>query len=251
MSIQNYQNLAAFRVSNPAEGVLLVEMNRPKKLNAMNPAFWKELPQIMKQAHVDPLVRCVVLTGGDSRIFSAGLDLKAMMMSDAAGALPMKGTSTDDVGRKGMKQYHHIRPLQGSFTAIEQCLKPVIVCVHGACIGGGMDLISACDIRLCSADARFCIKEVDVGLAADVGTLQRLPKIIGNDSLIRELTYTARNMYAKEALRCGLVSKVCKDKATMMEEAVHMASVIASKSPIAVAGSNNLTRGELRHRYNI
>ena len=235
-------------------------------------------------------------------MFSAGLDLQDMMLNGGgdgtvtASSTASSGVSTSDVGRKGLRQYLHIRPLQDSFTSIEKCLKPVIVCVHSACIGGGqcrlfyslpsihlfcccarsfssilpalhlvdrslyyialvcsipylivssflilvgMDLISACDIRFCSQDAKFCIKEVDVGLAADVGTLQRLPKIIGNDSLIRELTYTARNMLADEALRCGLVSRVYENRATMVKEAMNVAKQIAEKSPIAISGSKH------------
>ena len=98
--------------------------------------------------------------------------------------------------------------MQAAFTTSEKCVKPVIAAISGGCIGGGVDLITACDIRLCSEDAWFCVKEVDVGLAADVGTLQRLPKCIGSQSLVRELCYTGRRMRADEALRCGLVSHV-------------------------------------------
>ena len=117
-------------------------------------------------------------------------------------------------------------PFQEAFTAVEKCIKPVIACVHSACVGGGIDLITACDIRLCSADAWFCVKEVDVGLTADIGTLQRLPKIVGNDSLVRELAYTARKMRAPEALTVGLVSRVHKDRKEMMDAALGECFVI-------------------------
>ncbi|XP_039510158.1 delta(3,5)-Delta(2,4)-dienoyl-CoA isomerase, mitochondrial-like [Pimephales promelas] len=118
-----------------------------------------------------------------------------------------------------------------------QCPKPVIVAVHGGCIGGGVDLITACDIRLCTQDAWFQIKEVDIGLAADVGTLQRLPKVIGSRSLVNELAFTARKMHADEAKSCGLVSRVFPDKEAMMAGALEMAGEIASKSPVGVQGT--------------
>lgn len=108
----------------------------------------------------------------------------------------------------------------------------MIAAVHSACIGAGVDMISAADIRLCTQDAYFQIKEVDLGLAADLGTLQRMPKIIGNDSLVRELAYTARKMYADEALRVGMIGRIFRDKEAMVQSALEMATVIASKSPV-------------------
>ncbi|XP_032533360.1 delta(3,5)-Delta(2,4)-dienoyl-CoA isomerase, mitochondrial, partial [Chiroxiphia lanceolata] len=113
----------------------------------------------------------------------------------------------------------------------------VIAAVHGPCIGAGVDLISACDIRFCSQDASFQVKEVDIGLAADVGTLQRLPKIVGSQSLVNELAFTARRMLASEALSCGLVSRVLPDKAALLEVALGVAVAIAARSPVAVQGT--------------
>lgn len=128
---------------------------------------------------------------------------------------------------------------QDSFTSIERCPKPVVAAIHGACIGGGVDLISACDVRYATKDAFFQIKEVDVGLAADVGTLQRLPRIVGGDSLVRELCYTARKLGADEALRCGLVSRLLEDKDAVVAAAVQTAELIAEKSPVAVQGTKH------------
>uniref|UniRef100_H2Z615 Enoyl-CoA hydratase n=1 Tax=Ciona savignyi TaxID=51511 RepID=H2Z615_CIOSA len=113
-------------------------------------------------------------------------------------------------------------------------MKPVITAVHGGCIGGGMDVITACDIRLCEKEAFFSVKEVDVGLAADMGSLQRLPLIIGSDSLVRDLCFTGRRMKADEAKSCGLVSTVYEDKASMIDGAIQLAETIATKSPVAV-----------------
>ncbi|KAK2510451.1 hypothetical protein Q9233_017727 [Columba guinea] len=126
---------------------------------------------------------------------------------------------------------------QESFTALEKCPKPVIAAIHGACVGAGVDLISACDIRFCSQDAWFQVKEVDIGLAADVGTLQRLPKIVGSQSLVNELAFTARKMMAPEAQSCGLVSRVFADKEALLAGALEVAVAIAARSPVAVQGT--------------
>merc|ERR550539_28572 len=136
-----------------------------------------------------------------------------------------------------MTMYENIRNLQDQFTMIEKCRKPVIGCVHNACVGAGVDLITAVDIRLCTDDSWFCVKEVDMGLAADVGTLQRLPKVIGNQSLVNELCLTARKLKSEEAERCGLVSRLYSDKEAMMDSALDMAKQIAAKSPVAVQGT--------------
>ncbi|PSN51277.1 Delta(3,5)-Delta(2,4)-dienoyl-CoA isomerase [Blattella germanica] len=128
--------------------------------------------------------------------------------------------------------------VQGKLTCIYlfilQCSKPVISAVHSACIGAGVDLITSADIRFCTKDAWFSVKEVDIGMAADVGTLQRLPRVIGNQSLVRELAYTGRQMMAPEAKECGLVSKVYEDKDSMLKGALELATEIAAKSPVAV-----------------
>lgn len=139
-----------------------------------------------------------------------------------------------DVARKAKIFEEFVELYQASITSLEKCPKPVIACTHSAVVGAGVDLITAADIRFCTKDAWFCVKEVDIGMAADVGTLQRLPKVIGSQSLVRDLCYTARKLPSDEAERCGLVSKVFVDKITMVEEAIKMAEIIASKSPVAV-----------------
>lgn len=154
--------------------------------------------------------------------------------------------SDDDVSRRFRLLQGLIARYQDSFTSIEKCNKPVIAAIHAACVGGGVDLVTAADIRLCTEDTFFQIKEVDIGLAADVGTLQRMPKVVGNESLVRELAYTARKMFADEALRLGLVSRIFRDKEAMIANALEMASLIASKSPVAVQGTKeqlNFARG--------
>ncbi|MES1914187.1 MAG: hypothetical protein MHM6MM_006291 [Cercozoa sp. M6MM] len=130
--------------------------------------------------------------------------------------------------------------MQQNITAAENCRVPVIACVHGGVIGGAIDLITACDIRIASSDAFFSVKEVDIGMAADVGTLQRLPKVVRSDSWVRDVCLTGRRFDAQEALQQGLVSRVCEDKKAAVAAALELASTIAKKSPIAVAGTKHL-----------
>ncbi|XP_043536905.1 delta(3,5)-Delta(2,4)-dienoyl-CoA isomerase, mitochondrial [Chiloscyllium plagiosum] len=216
-------------VSQPRDSVLHVELNRPNKRNAMNHTLWREMVECFNKITHDPDHRVVVVSGA-GKMFTAGIDLMDM----AGQVLQPTG---DDAARKAWHLRNKILQYQESFNVIEKCPKPVIAAVHNACIGGGVDLITACDIRLCSQDAWFQVKEVDIGMAADVGTLQRLPKIIGSASLMSELVYTARQLMADEALSCGLVSRVFEDKEAMLEGAFEMASEIASKSPLAVQGT--------------
>ncbi|KAK6183549.1 hypothetical protein SNE40_011008 [Patella caerulea] len=222
-------NFETLKVTKPRENVIQVELNRPQKRNAMNKAFWGEMVGCFNQISEDSDCRAVVVTGA-GKIFTAGLDLM-----DFDGIQIMQ--SDTDVSRKAFTFRKLIRAYQETFTVIEKCSKPVIAAIHNACVGGGIDMITACDIRYCTSDAWFQIKEVDIGLAADVGTLQRLPKITGNDSLTRELTYTARKFYSNEAKEIGLISRIFDTKESMVEGALDTASLIASKSPIAVQGS--------------
>ncbi|XP_048378479.1 delta(3,5)-Delta(2,4)-dienoyl-CoA isomerase, mitochondrial isoform X3 [Stegostoma tigrinum] len=222
-------NFETLHVSQARDSVLHVELNRPEKRNAMNNVLWREMVDCFKRIAHDTDLRVVVVSGA-GKMFTAGIDLMDM----AGDVLQPPG---DDTARKAWHMRNKILQYQESFNVIEKCPKPVIAAVHNACIGGGVDLITACDIRLCSQDAWFQVKEVDIGMAADVGTLQRLPKVIGNASLVSELVYTARQLMADEALSCGLVSRVFKDKEATLEGAFEMASEIASKSPLAVQGT--------------
>uniref|UniRef100_A0A023FI95 Delta(3,5)-Delta(2,4)-dienoyl-CoA isomerase, mitochondrial n=1 Tax=Amblyomma cajennense TaxID=34607 RepID=A0A023FI95_AMBCJ len=220
-------------VTQPAEHVFQIELNRPDKLNAMNVAFWMELPKCMQQLHDDRNCRVVVVSGA-GRMFTAGLDLASM-----ANTFTTESPDGEelDVARKARRMHALITSYQQTFTSLEKCNKPVIAAVHNGCIGGGVDMVTACDIRYCTTDAYFQVKEVDLGLAADVGTLQRLPRVIGNASLVNELVFTARKMEAPEAFQAGLVSRVFPDKGQMMAAALDVAKQIASKSPVAVQGS--------------
>jgi len=180
----------------------------------------------------------VVLSGAGPH-FSSGIDLQLLAQ---VGAQLGK-----DVGRNAEQLRRKILSLQASFNAVDHCRKPVIAAIQGYCLGGAIDLISACDMRYCSADARFSIKEIDMGMAADVGTLQRLPRIIG-DGMMRELAYTGRTLDGAEAQAIGLVNRVYENPEALMEGVNELALQIAEKSPLAIRGTKEMIRYMRDHR---
>lgn len=209
-----------------------VQINRPEKINAMNAEFWSEIRDIFAWVEDTAEVRVVVLSGAGKH-FSSGIDL--MLLAQIGGQLGK------EVGRNARTLKRKIAELQSSFTAVDNCSKPVLAAIQGYCLGGAIDLISACDMRYCTTDAQFAIKEVDVGMAADVGTLQRLPHIIG-DGMMRELAYTGRTVESEEAQRIGLVNRTYPDQEALMDGVFEIARTIAQKSPIAVQGSKEMIR---------
>ncbi|GJJ72197.1 Delta3,5-Delta2,4-dienoyl-CoA isomerase [Entomortierella parvispora] len=217
------------KVTFPAPFVAHVELNRPKKLNAIDTAMWADIRSVFDTLRDDPEVRAIVLSGS-GRCFTSGLDLFSMN-------LPIV---EDDASRTAFKIRPYLRNLQASLSSIELCDKAVVAAIHGPCIGGGIDITTACDIRYASKDAYFSVKEVDIGLAADVGTLQRLPKVVGDGSWVRELCLTGRNFDAKEALEHGFISKLVEDPAKVLAEAIATATLIAEKSPVAAIGTKHL-----------
>jgi len=214
------------KVTEHCPGVYHVLLNRPKKLNSMTDNFFREIRDCFYKIGDDSKCRAVVLSGA-GRCFTAGLDLSGSSLT----GLFMSKTEGP---RKALALRDHVLSLQECFNAVENCPQPVIAAVHGAVVGGGIDLMACCDIRYCASKAFFTIKEIDLGLAADLGTLSRLPKIIGNDSMYRELAYTARRFTPAEALQLGLVSKICFDAESVLADAFKTATTIASKSPMAV-----------------
>lgn len=230
-SAAGYPSYERLLVSKPAPHVLLMELNRPAKFNAMDGIFWEEVLAFFKSAALDGEVRAIIVSAVGTA-FCAGLDLMT------AGSI--SGNADQDVARNAIKIRQMAKVWQDSFTWIEKCGKAVIACAHGACVGAGLEMLSACDIRYCSSDAYFAAAEVDVGLAADVGGLQRFPKTVGNQSLVRELTLTGRRMSAEEALQFGFVSRKFDTKEKMIAAAVELAQVIASKSPVATLGVKEL-----------
>ncbi|XP_014483174.1 PREDICTED: delta(3,5)-Delta(2,4)-dienoyl-CoA isomerase, mitochondrial isoform X2 [Dinoponera quadriceps] len=227
MSSVKYKTLT---VSIPKPFVYIVNLNRPEKLNAMSPTMWREFRECFETLGNDSKCRVVVLSA-TGKAFCAGIDLQGMM------EVGQDLAEYDDIARKCKYMKNKITDYQNSFSAIEKCPKPVIAAIHGACIGAGVDMVSAADIRYCSSDAYFQIKEVDIGMAADVGTLQRFPKIVGSDSLVRELVYTARKYPAAEALKDGFVNRMLDNQESLLKASMEVAEDIAKKSPVAIQGS--------------
>lgn len=210
--------------------VARLTFNRPNELNTMNPDFWNEMREVFPEIDATPEIRVVVLAS-TGKHFTAGLDLKAF--GGGFGA-----TEGDDARRR-----EYLRRLvlfmQESFNVIERCRVPVLAAIQGGCIGGGVDMISACGVRYCTADAYFVIKEIKLGMTADVGTLQRLPHLIPS-GWVHELAYTGRNLPAAKAKEIGLVNEVYPDQATMLEAVGQVAREIAANSPVAVQGTKEM-----------
>jgi enoyl-CoA hydratase len=209
--------------------VATVYLNRPDKANSLNAAMWNELQSCFEWLDAESSVRAVILAG-NGKHFCAGLDL-AMFGG-------LHGESSDPARRAEQFRSTLLR-LQDNLSAIEKCRKPVLAAIHNTCIGGGVDMTCCCDMRYATEDAYFSIKEIDIGMTADVGTLQRLPKLIP-DGVVRELAYTGRKMTAREACEVGYVNRVYADKQTLMAEVTVIARNIASKSPLAVRGSKEM-----------
>ncbi|QFS94175.1 crotonase/enoyl-CoA hydratase family protein [Mycolicibacterium poriferae] len=212
-----------------ADHIAQVTLIGPGKGNAMGPAFWAELPVVFAELDADPDVRAIVLTGS-GRNFTYGLDLAAMG-GTLAGVMGGDGATA-----KPRADFHkHLKSMQQSITAVADCRTPTIAAVHGWCIGGGVDLISAVDIRYASADAKFSVREVKLAIVADVGTLARLPMIL-NDGHMRELALTGKDIDAARAEKIGLVNDVYADAEATLAAARATAAEIAANPPLTVQG---------------
>lgn len=220
-------NLISFRIDKQGS-VAEVVLIGPSKGNTMGPDFWRECPGVFEALDRDESVRAI-LVRADGPHFTFGLDLPAMM-GDLA---PLLGG--DGMAATRTRLYDKILELQKAFNAIAQCRKPVLAAVHGWCIGGGIDMITACDVRLCSKDAKFSVREVRVAMVADLGTLQRLPLIVG-EGHARELAFTGRDFSADHALRIGLVNEVYESPEALLTGARAMAASIADNPPLVVQG---------------
>ncbi len=203
-----------------------LNFNRPQKANSLNMESWAELQKAMEFFDQEDDVRVVIL-GGNGKNFSGGMDLEVLMNLQSFQQI-------DGEARKREKLAAHIRYLQDCITAIEKCSKPVIAMIHGACIGGAVDIVAACDMRYASQSAKFSIKEIDLGMVADLGTLQRLPKFM-NAGIVAELAYTGRNFTGVEAEKYGLVaSSYSADELKASVKSI--ATMIAEKSPVSIRG---------------
>ena len=207
-------------------GVVHLQMNRPEKANGMSPDFWSDLPLLANAFNADPSIRCVVLSGA-GRHFSGGMDLATFA--------DINSMLENEPGRAAHALRELILRLQDALSSLENLRVPVIAATHGACLGGAIDLITACDLRVACADTSFGIEEIHIGMAADVGTLQRLPKLMPT-AIVNELAYTGRRFSAQEALSWGLINSVHSDQKSALDAAMELAQDIAAKSPLAIAG---------------
>jgi enoyl-CoA hydratase len=224
-------NYESFKYTSE-DGVGHLVLNKGEDLNKMTMNFWYELPKILDEVDRDASLRVLILTS-TGKHFCAGMDLKnfGTLGNDAE-----KKTNVPDKARIGENLYRVAKELQDMLSKLEKLRIPVLAGIQGGCIGGGLDLVTAADMRFASKDAFFCIQEVNIGMAADIGTLQRLPRVIP-EGKVRELAYTGRRMPAEEALETGLVNKVYESQEDLVSGLKEMAAVIASKSPLAVYGT--------------
>ncbi|XP_027199172.2 delta(3,5)-Delta(2,4)-dienoyl-CoA isomerase, mitochondrial-like isoform X1 [Dermatophagoides pteronyssinus] len=231
-----YADYEHIQVTAPHDHILHVELNRPDKRNAINRDMFREISECFSDIGADQQCRAVVISGA-GKMFCSGIDYMDMLEQMTSMHSSSDAGGREDVAARAKFIRKTIVLLQNSFNSIVKCPKPVIAAIHSGCIGAGVDLISAVDVRYASKDAYFSIREVAVGLAADLGTLQRMPKLIGNDSVMRELAYTARDMQADEAKEIGLLGKVFNDPNSCIQGAIDLARIIASRSPVAVQGT--------------
>ena len=219
-------------------------MNRPEAMNTMHPTFWRELHEVLTDIHKAGTARALVISS-TGKHFSAGMDLQTF-----SSAIQMDDSSAE--GRSAV--YDVLTDMQHTFTLLEELRIPVIAAIHGGCIGGAVDMVTACCMRYASADAFFCIQEINIGMVADVGTLQRLPKLLPM-ALVKELAYTGRRLSADKALAHGLVNEVLPTHEATVAAALQAAKEIASKPPVAIWGtkqvlhyaSDHSTEDSLRH----
>ncbi len=212
--------------------VAQISLSRPDELNTMTPAFWRDLPLIVNELSDRGDVRAIVVSS-TGKHFSAGMDLSVF----SGGGLG--GPGDVEVGRQRANLRANVLHLQETFTCLERARMPVLAAIQGGCIGGAVDIVTACDMRYATADAFFCIQEINIGMTADVGTLQRLPKIIPA-GVARELAYTGDRMSAERARDVGLVNDVFATQADMIEATMDIAGRIAAQSPLAVWGTKEM-----------
>jgi enoyl-CoA hydratase len=208
------------------EHIAHLVLNRPESMNTMNPAFWRELDEVLAGLHAGGDARALVISS-TGKHFSAGMALETF-----GGEIVLDDRTPE--GRSAV--YDLLGDMQSTFTRLETLRIPVIAAIHGGCIGGAVDMVTACCIRYATADAFFCIQEINIGMVADVGTLQRLPKLIPL-GVVKELGYTGRRLPAPRALACGLVNEVFETQAAMLDAALQCAREIAAKPPVAIWGT--------------
>jgi enoyl-CoA hydratase len=213
-------------------GVAHVQLNRPEALNSMTRELWTELPQVMAELDRTGAVRAIVLSS-TGRHFSAGMDLGVFAGNDAPAG---DGGGRVEAGRRRGQLWQTVKLLQASLTSLEAVRAPVLAAIQGGCVGGAVDLVTAADLRYASADAFFVVQEINIGMTADVGTLQRLPKLIP-EGVAREMAYLGRRLPARRAYELGLVNEVFDDHESLVAGVLEVAAEIAAKSPLAIWGT--------------
>jgi enoyl-CoA hydratase len=213
-----------------ADGIAHIVMNRPEVRNNMNPAFWEELPQIVREIDADAKARVIVISSTGPH-FCGGIDISMF----GSGAPDDAATNPHGKRQRGLKFLDTVKRMQDSLSVLEQCRLPVLVAIQGGCIGGGVDLATAADMRYATADAFVTIYETKIGMTADVGTFPRIVKLIP-EGIVRELAYTGRRMPAAEALNVGLVNRLFDDHEAMLDGVMDVAREIAANAPLAVHG---------------
>ncbi|MDO8378178.1 crotonase/enoyl-CoA hydratase family protein [Phenylobacterium sp.] len=211
-------------------GVAHIQLKRPEAMNSMIREFWNELPTIVKDIDHNARARCIVISS-TGKHFSAGMDLAVF-----GGGGSTSANQNQDRHINAEQQRHHILWLQDCFGCLDDARIPVIAAIQGGCIGGAVDMTSACDIRYATEDAFFCIQEINIGMTADVGTFPRLCKLIP-EGWVREMAYTGRRMPAQKAKEIGWVNEVFPTHEACIDHALVTAREIASKAPLAVTGS--------------
>ncbi len=236
----DYSKFDRFIVNFPSEFIIHIQINQPKKINAYDTETWTQYRDIFNTVKYDADVRCVIYSGVGKH-FTSGLDVKQAMEDLGSG---------DINERSRLKLRNHIRDFQNAIHTPFTISKPVIGVAHGISYGLALDILTAHDIRIASRDARLSIKEVDIGLTSDIGTLQRIVKISGNISWVKQIALTARIFDADEAFQNGLISQVEDTKEKAIESALNIAKIIVSKSPVAVQGTKESINYALDHTIN-
>lgn len=225
----NDKSFECFEVS-VEDGIAHVVMNRPEKRNIMTPAFWEELPQLIAAIDADATARVIVISSTGPH-FCAGIDISMFGSGDVEAA-----TDTAHAKRqRGLKFIDTANRMQHTMSSLEACRLPVLVAIQGGCIGGGVDMVTAADMRYATKDAFLTIYETKIGMTADVGTFPRIAKLIP-EGIVRELAYTGRRMPAQEAASIGLVNRVFDDQQAMLDGVMDIAREIAANAPMAVHG---------------
>ena len=216
-----------------------IVLSRPAKRNSMTPAFWSELPEIVRNIDAAAEARVIVISSTGPH-FTAGLDISHLREGGGDGqGQPDAEAQAREAARHGARFYDNTRRMQDSFSALESCRLPVLAAIQGGCIGGGVDMVTACDMRYATEDAFLTVFEINVGITADVGTFPRLVKLIP-EGIVRELAYTGRRMPAAEAKEAGLINRTFPNQDAMLEGVFGIAREIAAKPPLALYGCKRM-----------